>query len=222
MEDLDNKITVHIADDHQIIIDGLMAVLGFESDIEVIGFSLNGSQVLDWFQEHSAEVLLLDINMPKVSGIEVLKHFKKSQYSPHIIVLSSYDDVKLIKDVLELGAKGFLPKKSAGKYIKDAIRNVYKGGQYFTEDIKDKIMSTMMNDPIHDRENPNFTLIDSLTNREYQILKLISQQYTTKKISQTLFISPSTVETHRKNLIKKLDVKNSIGLVIFAMKNKII
>jgi two-component system, NarL family, invasion response regulator UvrY len=222
MEDLDNKVTVHIADDHQIIIDGLMAILGFESDIEVIGYSLDGSQLLDWFQEHSADVLLLDINMPKVSGIEVLEHFKKCQNGPHVIVLSSYTDVKLIKDVLELGAKGFLPKESAGKHIKYAIRNVTKGGQYFTEDVKDKMMSTMMNDPINDRENPDFAFINSLTSREYQILKLISQQYTTKKISKTLFISPSTVETHRKNLIKKLNVTNSIGLVIFAIKNKII
>ncbi|MCB0459259.1 MAG: response regulator transcription factor [Flavobacteriaceae bacterium] len=222
MEDLlDDKITVHIADDHQILIDGVMAVLGLEKDIEVVGYSLNGNQVLDWFHEHSADVLVLDINMPEVDGIEVLRQFQHYEDVPQVVILSSYDDIKLIKEVLSMGAKGFVPKKSAGEHIVKAIRNVASGDQYFSEEVKEKMMKTLMGKPIQEKGGEGM-LINSLTRREYQILKLIAQQYTTKEISEALHISESTVETHRKNLIRKVNVKNSVGLAIFAMKNEII
>ncbi|MDJ0646591.1 MAG: response regulator transcription factor [Flavobacteriaceae bacterium] len=223
MEDLlDNKITVHIADDHQILIDGIMAVLELEQDIEVVGYSLNGNQVLDWFHEHSADVLILDINMPELDGIEVLKKFATYDDVPGVIILSSYDDIKLVKEVLGMGAKGFVPKKSAGEHIVNAIRKVFNGEQYFSDDIKEKMMKTLIGKPMGDTDNPEGVLINSLTRREFQILKLIAQQYTTREMSEALHISESTVETHRKNLIRKVNVKNSVGLAIFAMKNEIV
>ncbi len=220
---IDNKITVHIADDHQILIDGVMAVLDLEEDMEVVGYSLDGSQVMEWFNEHSADVLVLDINMPKLDGIGVLKEFENYDDVPNIIILSSYDDIKLVKEVLGMGAVGFVPKKSAGEHIVRAIRKVSQGEQYFSDEIKEKMMKTLMSKPLKiDDTNIEGVLISSLTRREYQILKLIAQQYTTKEISETLHISDSTVETHRKNLIKKTNVKNSVGLAIFAMRNEIV
>lgn len=216
------KFTVHIADDHQIIIDGLVAILELESDIEVVGYSLNGSEVLEWFQNHIADILLLDLNMPIVTGIEVLHRFKDYETVPHVIILSSHDDIKVVKDVLKLGAKSFLPKKSAGEHIVKAVHQVIKGEQYFTDDLKEKIMNSILSNPKPIELNNETALIDSLTNREYEILKLISLQYTTKKIGEILFISTSTVETHRKNLLKKLKVKNSVGLALVAIKNNII
>ncbi len=219
---IDDKITVHIADDHQILIDGVMAVLELENDIEVVGYSLNGNQVLDWFHEHSADVLVLDINMPELDGIEVLKQFATFDDVPHVVILSSYDDIKLVKEVLGMGAKGFVPKKSAGEHIVKAIRKVFNNEQYFSDDIKEKMMKTLIGKPMGDNDNPEGVLINSLTRREFQILKLIAQQYTTKEMSESLNISESTVETHRKNLIRKVNVKNSVGLAIFAMKNQIV
>lgn len=219
---LKDKITVHIADDHQVLIDGVMAVLGLEKDIDVVGYSLNGRQVLDWFEDHSADVLILDINMPELDGLEVLRQFKSLEDVPKIIILSSYDDIKLIKEVLSIGASGFIPKKSAGEHIVKAIRSVSSGSQYFSEEVKETMMKTLMGKPLGESKNPDGVLISSLTRREYQILKLIAQQYTTKEIGDTLGISESTVDTHRKNLIKKLNVKNSVGLAIFAMKNEIV
>ncbi|PID69419.1 MAG: DNA-binding response regulator [Flavobacteriales bacterium] len=219
---LKDKITVHIADDHKVLIDGVMAVLGLEKDIDVVGYSLNGQQVLDWFQNHSADVLILDINMPELDGLEVLRRFKSLEDVPKIIILSSYDDIKLIKEVLAIGASGFIPKKSAGELIVKAIRSVASGSQYFSEEVKETMMKTLMGKPLGEAKNPDGVLISSLTRREYQILKLIAQQYTTKEIGDTLGISESTVDTHRKNLIKKLNVKNSVGLAIFAMKNEIV
>ena len=223
METSGGKISVHIADDHQIIIDGLTAILEFEKDIKIVGYSVNGSQVLDWFKENSADVLLLDINMPVVSGIDVLKSIKIVNNTPQIIVLSSYDSIKLVKEVLQLGVKSFIPKKSAGEHIVKAIRSIISGNQYFTDDVKEKMMNSIMSKPIIDDEkNPEGVFLTSLTKREKEILKLIAQEYSTKKIGEVLFISPSTVETHRKNLIKKLKVKNSVGLALYAVKNNII
>ncbi|MDY7394446.1 response regulator transcription factor [Aureibaculum sp. 2210JD6-5] len=221
-EFLNDKITVHIADDHQILIDGVMAVLGLERDIDVVGYSLNGEQVIEWFEENSSDVLVLDINMPILDGLEVLKKFQGMEDVPKIIILSSYDDIKLIKEVLGMGAMGFVPKKSAGEHIVKAIREVHKGKQYFSDEVKEKMMKTLMGKPMHKADNPEGVLINSLTRREYQILKLIAQQYTTREIGDTLGISESTVETHRKNLIKKVNVKNTVGLAIFAMKNEIV
>lgn len=215
-------IKVHIADDHQIIIDGIKAILDFQDNIEVVGYSLNGNQVLDWFQKNDADILLLDINMPDLSGIEVMERFKKYPKIPDIIVLSSYDNIKLIKDILKLGVRSFVPKKSAGEYIVQAINTVAEGGQYFTEDIKEKMMKTMMGEPIHDEDNSEALLLNSLTKRERQILKLIALEYTTREMCEKLFISASTVETHRKNLTKKLKAKNSIGLALFAIKNDLL
>jgi DNA-binding NarL/FixJ family response regulator len=222
MQQANKKIAIHIADDHQIIIDGLMAILEFESDIDVVGASLNGQEVLDWFLHNSADILLLDINMPDISGLEVMHALKNYKTIPRVIILSSYDNYKLIKDVLKLGAQGFVPKKSAGEHIVHAIHAVSKGKQYFTDEVKEKMMNALMNKEATEEENLEGELINSLTKRELEILKLIAQQQTTKDICDKLFISPSTVETHRKNLLKKIKAKNSVGLALFALKNNIL
>ncbi len=219
---MDKKIHVHIADDHQILIDGVKAVLNLEPNIEVVGFSLNGTQVIEWFQEKSADVLILDINMPKMDGIEVLKNLKKNKVDCEVIVLSSYDDIKLVKEVLRMGAKGFVPKKSAGEHIVNAINKVAFGNQYFTDDVKEKMMQTLLNGQSKDDGSQDGVLISSLTKREVEVLKLVAQQYSTREIANELHISESTVETHRKNLMKKVKVKNSVGLAIFALKNEVV
>ncbi len=220
---MDKKITVHIADDHQILIDGVKAVLNLEPNIEVTGFSLNGIQVINWFKDQFADVLILDINMPELDGIGVLKALKKmKKKKPEIIVLSSYDDVKLVKEVLQMGAKGFVPKKSAGEHIVNAVYKVASGNQYFTDDVKEKMMQTLLNGQPKNEGSQDGVLISSLTKREIQVLKLVAQQYSTREIAEELIISESTVETHRKNLMKKVKVKNSVGLAIFALKNEVI
>jgi len=216
------KIKVHIADDHQILIDGVKAVLNIEPKIEVVGFSLNGVQVLEWFSSNKADVLILDINMPELDGIEVLKKLKNNKNKPEIIVLSSYDDIKLVKEVLQMGAKGFVPKKSAGEHIVNAVYKVAEGNQYFTDDVKEKMMQTLLNGQVKNEGSQDGVLISSLTKREVQVLKLVAQQYSTREIAEELHISESTVETHRKNLMKKVKVKNSVGLAIFALKNEVV
>ena len=212
------KIKVHIADDHKVLIDGIIAVLKTEEQIEVVGCSLNGEQVLQWYEENTSDVLILDINMPIIDGIAVLHEFKKRDSQPHIVVLSSYDDVKLVKEVVKIGAKGFLAKKCAGEQIVEAIKTVYLGENYFSKSIQNKIVSSFSGDG----ENSNNAFFSLITEREKEILTLIAKELNTREIAEALFISVNTVETHRKNLIKKLKVKNVVGLALFAHKNKLV
>ena len=217
------KIKVHIADDHQLLIDGIEAVLSSEENIEIVGSSLNGEDVLNWFASNEADILILDINMPKVDGIAVLQSFLKNNFQQKVIVLSSYDDTKLIKEVLKIGASGFLAKKCAGKNIVEAINQVYSGKHYFSESVKDKLLASFTNNYLNiDEISKESSFFSSLTPRETDVLKLICKQLNSKEISAELHISTNTVETHRKNLINKLKVKNVVGLAIYALKNNIV
>ena len=218
------KIKVYIADDHQILIDGIIAVLSSEENIEVVGFSLNGEDVLKWFKTNKADVLILDINMPKVDGIAVLQNFFNNNFQQKVIVLSSYDDVKLIKEVLKIGALGFLAKKCAGENIVEAINKVNNGEQYFEKSIQQKLLATFNTNKSTSKEfvSQDGSFFSSLTPRELDVLQLIAKQYNTKEISDQLHISVNTVETHRKNLISKLNVKNVVGLAIYAIKNNLV
>ncbi|MDA9328269.1 response regulator transcription factor [Flavobacteriaceae bacterium] len=216
------KIQVHIADDHKILIEGIVAVINTESDIEIEGFSLTGKAVIDWAEDHSADILILDINMPIYDGIEVLKFFKIKKINLKVIILSSYDDVKLVQEMINLGASGFLSKDSAGQHIVEAIRTVHAGEQYFSNTVKNNLLKLYTGKNVKLGQRPQSTIVNSLTDRETEVLKLISQEYSSPEIAQILNISQSTVDTYRKSLLKKTNVKNAVGLAMYAVKNKII
>jgi DNA-binding NarL/FixJ family response regulator len=218
---MEHKIKIHLADDHQVLIDGMLAVLKTNPDFEVVGFSLNGENLVERVAKNNADILVMDINMPEKDGIQVLREFNETGFTCRVIILSSYDDAKLIKEVIKLGASGYLTKQCAGENIIDAITTVAYGEQYFSSAIKDKIFN------IFTENNQNQALdieevISNITTRELEILNFICQEKSGKDISEILSISPNTVETHRKNLMKKLKVKSSVGLVLFATKHHLI
>ncbi|MDG1509480.1 MAG: response regulator transcription factor [Flavobacteriaceae bacterium] len=219
---MNEKIKVHIADDHKILIEGIAAVINTESDIDIEGFSLTGKQVIDWAEDHYADILILDINMPEYDGIEVLKFFKIKKINLKVIILSSYDDVKLVQEMINLGASGFLSKDSAGQHIVEAIRTVNAGEQYFSDTVKNNLLKLYTGKNVKLGQRPQSTIVNSLTDRETEVLKLISQEYSSPEIAQILNISQSTVDTYRKSLLKKTNVKNAVGLAMYAVKNKII
>jgi len=214
------KIRIYIADDHEILIEGIIALLKTNPKFEVVGYSLNGMHLVESVCQKEADILIMDINMPEKDGIEVLKEFSENGYCCKVIILSSYDDIKLIKEVLKLGASGYLSKQCAGESIIEAIKTVLTGQLYFSKNIQNNIYSSLSDKPFDYESYDTPTSI--LTNREIEILKLISLEYSGKKISEELFISINTVETHRKNLLRKLNVKNTVGLVKYALKNKLI
>ena len=217
-----NKIRVHIADDHKILIEGIIAVINTDESIEVEGYSLTGKQVIEWIKSNSADILILYINMPEYDGIEVLKFFKQKKITQKVIILSSYDDVKLVQEMINLGANGFLSKNSAGLHIIEAINAVYHGDQYFSDTIKNNLLKLYTGENVTSGKRPESTILNSLTPRELEVLKLITDEYSSPEIAGILNISQSTVDTYRKSLLKKTNVKNSIGLAMYAVKNNII
>ncbi len=220
---MENKIKIHLADDHQVLIDGILAVLKTNSDFEVVGFSLNGEGLLDRVIRNKADVLVMDINMPEKDGIQVLREMNEAGFPCKVIILSSYDDAKLIKEVIKLGASGYLTKQCAGENIVDAINTVAYGNQYFSDVIKDKIFNLYTGNSNQQNQVLNTEdLISSITGRELEILNFICHEKSGRDIGEMLNISVNTVETHRKNLMKKLNVKSSIGLVVFATKHNLI
>ena len=214
------KIKVYLADDHQMLIEGMKAVIKTNADFEVVGFSLNGVNLIDNAIEAKTDILVMDINMPEKDGLQVLKELSKSKMFFKVIILSSYDDLKLVREVIELGAKGYLTKQCVAESIVEALHEVQNGEEYFCRTMREKIFQSFSQED----ENNDIEIIPtaSLTERELVIIKLIALEYSGKKISEKLFISTNTVETHRKNLLKKLKVKSSIGLVKYAIKNNLI
>ncbi|MCL6460410.1 two component transcriptional regulator, LuxR family [Flavobacterium micromati] len=216
-----NKTRIHLADDHQILIDGIKTLLQTNASFEVVGTSVNGINLFDEVSSNNVDILILDINMPGKDGIEVIKEFVKKGFPCKVIILSSHDDLRIIKEVMNLGGSAYLTKKCAGENIIDAILAVNRGEEYFCRDVHQKIFTTVTkgNLKLNKRELHNNVI---LTERELEIIILISLEFSGKEISDQLFISANTVETHRKNIMKKLDAKNSISLVKYAIKNKLV
>jgi len=218
---IEEKIKVHIADDHKILIDGIAAVLKTQKDIKVVGYSLDGLSVMNWFDENSADILVLDIGMPKKDGLDVLRSFKENGNLPATIVLTSYNDVKLIKEVLKMGASGFITKVSAGESIIEAIRTVHNGNMFFSSDIRDKIVNSFAGKKNTEEAYHN-EYFGMLSEREEELLKLVAEEYSNREIAATLNIATGTVETHKKNIMMKLGVKNNVGLAIYIVKHKLV
>ncbi|WP_369753492.1 response regulator [Flavobacterium sp. WC2409] len=215
------KIRIHLADDHQVLIDGMRTLLNTISNFEVVGFSLDGSTLYDDVTNNNTTILILDISMPKKDGIEVVKEFAEKGFPCKVIILSSYDDLKIIQEVMKLGVSGYLTKQCAGENIVEAIQAVSNGEDYFCTTVREKIFnSATKNISKLNKYKPTIDLL--LTGREIEIITLIALEYSGKEISEQLFISSNTVETHRKNIMKKLKAKNTISLVKFAIKNKLI
>lgn len=216
-----SRIKIYLADDHQLLLDGLMAVLGTSPGFEVAGTAANGENLINKTIESGADILVMDINMPVRDGIEVLREFTITKPPFRIIVLSSYDEIKLIREVMRLGASSYLTKSCAGENIIEAIQAVHEGEEYFCKTVREKIFNSFAgNNPKINNAGPTYNL--PLTEREIEVLKLLSLEYSGKQISEYLFISFHTVESHRKNLLKKINVKSTVGLVKYAIKHQLI
>ncbi|PKP52946.1 MAG: DNA-binding response regulator [Bacteroidetes bacterium HGW-Bacteroidetes-1] len=207
-------IKVIITDDHQMVIDGLKAIINHIEGYKVIATALNGRELLKSLEVVEPDIILLDIDMPVMNGIEALSEIRKSFHQLKVIVLSMHEEKSLVKKLTDLGAKGFLFKNSDKEELMIAMNRVANGGYYFSS----SLTMNLINVEIHDNGNPApKTFI--LTERETEILKLIASGLSNKEIGDKLFISHRTVDTHRTNLMKKLEVNNIAGLIRYAIKN---
>lgn len=216
------QINVVLVDDHAILLDGIEMLLQPNQAIKVIGKAQSGNELFSNFELGNIDLIVMDINMKGNDGIEVFKQAKHKGYGGKCIFLSSYDDLKLVNEVTQLGATGYITKSSASDCLEEAILKINNGDQYFSPEIKNKILASFTQTQSTPNLNQEVGLIRLLTGRELEVLKLIAMQYTSEEISKQLFIAKSTVDTHRKNLINKLKVKNAVGLGLFAERNGLI
>jgi DNA-binding NarL/FixJ family response regulator len=212
-----NKIKVLLVDDHQIIIDGLKLVLQKTDDIEVSGEANNGKEAIHLAGLLHFDVILMDIDMPVMNGIDTLKNLRKSGFNTKVIILSMHHEAGMVKNLIALGADGYLLKNAGADEVTLAIRKVMTGKQHFSSDVTISMLNTHSQQPII---NPIPEIL--LTSRETEILQLIAKGFSNKEIGKSLFISHRTVDTHRTNLMSKLGVNNVAGLVTYAIKNGIV
>jgi DNA-binding NarL/FixJ family response regulator len=207
-------INIIIADDHTIFLEGITALISSKY-INVVANCKNGQEVLDFLKEQEVDLVISDINMPVMDGITLVKKITKLYPKTKTMMLSMYEERHIINKAIKAGANGYMSKNAGKKDILNAIENCMKG-----EKVTFKRQSTFTQKSI---QNTNKSIKEiSLTNRERQILKLITQEATNTDISLSLNISKRTVEAHKKNIFLKLGAKNTIGLIKIALKSKLL
>lgn len=209
-------IKVAIADDHLMVINGLKIMLEHSSEVEVISSSINSNELLEALTTMQPDVLLLDIQMPGTSGLDICPVITKQYPSIKIIALTNFEQSHYVKQMIRNGAMGYLLKNTDQETLVEAIKTVHSGQQY----IDNHIQKLLLEESISGRKASIFEI--PLTKREKEILKLIAEERTNQQIADSLFISLRTVETHRLNLTQKLNIKNTAGLVKEAIKRGLI
>jgi len=201
-------ITVAIAEDHQALIDGMLSYLEYEHDIQIIGYANDGEALLKIVRYKQPKVVICDIRMPKMDGIVTTSRIKKE--FPHINVLAftMFDQDKAVQQMLEAGATGYILKNSSLKVVLEAIRTLADNKTYY---------DAKLNIPLTGPKNSTKSI---LSRREKEILALIAQRKTSKEIAALLFISKATIDTHRKNMIQKLNLKGANELLGYAIEQK--
>jgi DNA-binding NarL/FixJ family response regulator len=212
-----NVVNILIADDHVIVRNGLRFMLeNQENFIPVIKEATNGMEVLDLVFKQDFDILLLDVQMPKMDGITTISNLREKNYTVPILVLSFMNDETIIRQVVENGCDGFILKDSGSEELILAIETILEGAPYFGNSISQILLGNTK------EKNTRLGLKSELTKREYQVLELIAMERTNDEIADELKISRRTVEGHKKKLTMKLNVRSSVGLVKYAINNGVI
>jgi DNA-binding NarL/FixJ family response regulator len=213
------KIKVLVADDHTILRDGICALLALAEDMEVVGEASNGSEALEMVGKVNPDVVLMDIAMPIMNGLEAMLRLHKEFPRTRVLVLTQYDDREYVLPAIQAGALGFISKIAASSELISGIRSVYRGDSFLSPSVAKFLVQEYQHEgTFEERYDP----YQQLTDREREILKLIAEGYTTRQIAEMLVVSMKTVEGHRSNLMAKLDIHDRIGLVKYALQKGII
>jgi len=212
------KIKVLVVDDHTIVRDGICTLLALAGDIEVVGEAANGSEALKMVKELEPNVVLMDIAMPIMDGLEATRRICKEFPRTRVLVLTQYDDKEYVFSVIEAGACGFISKAAASSELTAGIRAVYHGDSYLSPSATRFLVENYQHGDGRVSHDP----YKQLTDRERDVLKLVTEGYTTQEIADMLGVSPKTVEGHRTNLMDKLDIHNRTELVKYALRKGII
>ncbi len=212
------KIRVLVVDDHTVVRDGICALLALAGDIEVVGEAANGNEALKMVKELEPDVVLMDISMPIMDGLEATRRICKEFSRTRVLVLTQYDDKEYVFPVIEAGASGFISKVAASSELASGIRSVYHGDSYLSP----SVARLLVEDYQHGDGRVSHDPYEQLTNRERDVFKLVAEGHTTQEIADMLVVSPKTVEGHRANLMAKLGIHNRIELVKYALRKGII
>lgn len=204
---------VYIVDDHQMLIDGLKSLLMDEEGISVVGENTNPQIALTEIESYKPDIVLSDINMPKIDGVELTKLIKKKLPATKIIALSMFGEKETIEQMLRAGASGYILKNTGKKELLEAIKQVSQNNSYLSKEV---------DETLHAQGNHNSLLEPKLSAREIDIVELIAKEYSNAQIAEALFISERTVETHRKNIFRKTNTKSVLGLIKYCIDKKIL
>ena len=205
-----------ITDDHQMFIDGIKSILRNEESIKVVAEALNGKEALKIIAENEIDVLITDINMPEMNGVELAKTVKSDYPDVKVLVLSMHNDQEIISEIIQVEADGYILKNTDKKELIEAINKVADNGTFYSNEV----LTIMMQGAKREKEIHDQT--KNLTERETEILKLIVKECSSAQIAEQLFISKNTVDTHRKNMLQKTGIKTIVGLIKFAINNNIV
>jgi two-component system, NarL family, response regulator NreC len=212
------SVTVLLVDDHPIVRQGLRNLLDSMPDFKVVGEAGDGLQALEMIEKVQPQVLVIDVVMPGLTGLEVTQRVKRQWPAVKVIILSMQNNEAYVVSALKSGASGYILKDTGPEELVDAIRTVVKGERYLSKQLSERIINAYVSKMDEAEVDP----YDTLTNREKEILHLVAEGFTNQEIAERLFISPRTAELHRSNVLNKLSLKNQVDLVRFAIKRGIL
>lgn len=211
-----NAIKIAIADDYKIYRDGLKLCFNADPNLQVIFEADNGEDLIEALKTQQPDIIIMDLNMPLLDGMEATKQIRKKYEQIKILVITMYDNDKFIINLMEIGAHGYLLKNAEPKEIIKAIYSVCENGYYFNDLVNKALLKKLV---MKNNLKPSFNHNIELTEREQEVLKMICEEKTAAEIGKEIFLSPRSVEGIRTRLIEKVGVRNTAGLVMFAVKN---
>lgn len=212
------KINILLVDDHDIVRDGIHMLLEDEVGFNIAAEAENGNEAIEACKEHDIDLIIMDINMPEMNGIEATERIKESFPEIKVLALTMMDEDQHIRKMIEAGASGYILKSSDKLELVDAITTILDGQHYFSDDATQSVMMDLVKGTTQKKQSDP----ENLTDREKEVLELIVEQYTNQEIADELYISPRTVDAHRRNLLQKTGAKNTAGLVTYAIKHDLV
>ncbi len=215
------SIRIILADDHQLVRSGIANLLLSEPGFEIVGEASDGAELLELLERQTADVAVLDIAMPGMSGIELTRRITVKYPSTRVLILSMYTSEEFIFNAINAGAKGYLPKNTSRKELIEAIRVVRNGEEYYAESISNVILKSYIKKAKSGPDDPGGKEA-LLSKRELEVLRLFAEGHSNQEIADKLFISIRTVESHKNHIMQRLELKSSVDLVKFAIRNNMV
>ena len=208
-----------LVDDHTVLRDGLRALLEAHSDIEIVGEADNGLEAVNLVEEHLPDIVVMDVAMPRMNGLEATRRIKKLNPTCRVLILTQYEHREYILPILKAGADGYILKRSAGDELVAAIRSVHAGESILDPTVARLVIEAYVGSS---RQYADGGDLEPLTDREREVLILIAEGYTNQQVARTLHISPKTVDAHRMNIMNKLDLHSRTALIKYAIRKGLV